>query len=125
MAQADGRIVIETSLESGGMKAGAKEIADACKNAAQTAAQMGGKAPVAIEKATNAISRQNAAYAQQLSKVDALRKKLNQMKEEYERGLLTDVLKNCNWNCQMAANELGIHRSALYKKIAKYELQKR
>ena len=52
-------------------------------------------------------------------------KKLNQMMEEYERGLLTDVLKNCNWNCQMAANELGIHRSALYKKIAKYELQKR
>ena len=81
MAQADGRIVIETSLESGGMKAGAKEIADACKNAAQTAAQMGGKAQVAIEKATNAISRQNAAYAQQLSKVDALRKKLDQMKE--------------------------------------------
>lgn len=80
MAQADGRIVIETSLESGGMKARAKEIADACKNAAQTAAQMGGKAQVAIEKATNAISRQNAAYAQQLSKVDALRKKLNQMK---------------------------------------------
>ena len=52
-------------------------------------------------------------------------KKLNQMMEEYERGLLADVLKNCNWNCQMAANELGIHRSALYKKIAKYELQKR
>ena len=52
-------------------------------------------------------------------------KKLNQMMEESERGLLTDVLKNCNWNCQMAANELGIHRSALYKKIAKYELQKR
>lgn len=90
MAQADGRIVIETSLESGGMKAGAKKIADACKNAAQTAAQMGGKAQVAIEKATNAISRQNAAYAQQLSKVDALRKKLDQMKstpvkaEEYK-----------------------------------------
>ena len=52
-------------------------------------------------------------------------KKLNQMMEEYERGLLADVLKNCNWNCQTAANELGIHRSALYKKIAKYELQKR
>ena len=52
-------------------------------------------------------------------------KKLNQMMEEYERGLLADVLKNCNWNCQRAANELGIHRSALYKKIAKYELQKR
>ena len=81
MAQADGRIVIETSLESGGMKAGAKEIADACKNAAQTAAQMGGKAQVAIEKATNAVSRQNAAYAQQLDKVNALRKKLDQMKE--------------------------------------------
>lgn len=81
MPQADGRIVIETSLESGGMKAGAREIAAACKNAAQTAAQMGGKAQVAIEKASNAVSRQNTAYAQQLRKVEALRKKLDQMKE--------------------------------------------
>lgn len=81
MPQADGRIVIETSLESGGIKAGAREIAAACKNAAQTAAQMGGKAQVAIEKASNAVSRQNTAYAQQLRKVEALRKKLDQMKE--------------------------------------------
>lgn len=80
MPQADGRIVIETSLESGGIKAGAREIAAACKNAAQTAAQMGGKAQVAIEKASNAVSRQNTAYAQQLRKVEALRKKLDQMK---------------------------------------------
>ncbi|MGN1230279.1 MAG: sigma-54 interaction domain-containing protein [Anaerotignum sp.] len=61
----------------------------------------------------------------QLSEEVAGGKKLNQMMEEYERGLLTDVLKKCGWNCQMAANELGIHRSALYKKIAKYDLQKR
>lgn len=81
MPQADGRIVIETSLESGGIKAGAREIAAACKNAAQTAAQMGGKTQVAIEKAANAVSRQNTAYAQQLRKVEALRKKLDQMKE--------------------------------------------
>lgn len=82
MPQADGRIVIETSLESGGIKAGAREIAAACKNAAQTAAQMGGKAQVAIEKAANAVSRQNTAYAQQLRKVDALQKKLAQMEKE-------------------------------------------
>lgn len=82
MPQADGRIVIETSLESGGIKAGAREIAAACKNAAQTAAQMGGKAQVAIEKAANAVSRQNTAYAQQLRKVEALQKKLAQMEKE-------------------------------------------
>lgn len=52
-------------------------------------------------------------------------KKLNQMMEEYEKGILLDVLKGCGWNCQAAANELGIHRSALYKKIAKYDLQKK
>ncbi|MFR7988140.1 MAG: sigma-54 interaction domain-containing protein [Anaerotignum lactatifermentans] len=52
-------------------------------------------------------------------------KKLNQMMEEYEKGILLDVLKVCGWNCQAAANELGIHRSALYKKIAKYDLQKK
>lgn len=52
-------------------------------------------------------------------------KKLTQMMEEYEKGILLNTLRDCGWNCQTAANELGIHRSALYKKIAKYDLQKR
>lgn len=85
MPQVDGRIVIETSLESVGIKAGAREIAAACKNAAQTAAQMGGKAQIAIEKATKALSQQNAAYAQQLDKVDALRKKLKALQNQPEK----------------------------------------
>ncbi len=50
-------------------------------------------------------------------------KKLTQMMDEYERNILIEALKRNEWNCQSAAKELEIHRSALYKKIAKYEIQ--
>lgn len=52
-------------------------------------------------------------------------KKLTQMMDEYEKNIITEALKRNKWNCQSAANELGIHRSALYKKIAKYEIQQK
>lgn len=90
MPQADGRIVIDTTMNTDGMKAGARDIGAACKRAAQIAEQMGGKAQVSIERAANAVSRQNAAYAKQVAKVDELRKKKEQMErtkvksEEYE-----------------------------------------
>lgn len=61
----------------------------------------------------------------QLSEESSGGKKLNQMMEEYEKSLLHDVLRQNGWHCQQAADELGIHRSALYKKIAKYGLQKK
>ena len=79
MPQADGRIVIDTTMNTDGMKAGARDIGAACKRAAQIAEQMGGKAQVSIERAANAVSRQNAAYAKQVAKVDELRKKKEQM----------------------------------------------
>ena len=50
-------------------------------------------------------------------------KKLSQMMEEYERNLLIDALNQQGGNCQAAARQLGIHRSALYKKINRLGIQ--
>ncbi len=50
-------------------------------------------------------------------------KKLCQMMDEYEKNLITEALTSNGWNCQSAADELGIHRSAIYKKIAKYDIK--
>lgn len=81
MAQADGRIVIETSLETGSLAQGAKRIDAACKSAARSAGIIGEKAQIAAAKAVAAYNRQNAAVEQQSRKVDALREKLAQMEK--------------------------------------------
>lgn len=44
--------------------------------------------------------------------------------EENEKGLLKDVLEECNWNKSKAALRLGIGRSTLYDKLKKYQLAK-
>lgn len=81
MAQADGRIVIETSLETGNLVQGAKRIDAACKSAARSAGIIGEKAQIAAAKAVAAYNRQTDAVEQQSRKVDALREKLAQMEK--------------------------------------------
>lgn len=41
---------------------------------------------------------------------------------DYEKNIILNVL-NSSKNCKEASEKLGIHRSALYKKIKKYEIQ--
>lgn len=50
-------------------------------------------------------------------------KLLKHMVESYECSLIKEFLKKSNGNFQLAANELGIHRSLLYKKIDKYGIK--
>ncbi|MDR1834620.1 MAG: sigma 54-interacting transcriptional regulator [Fusobacteriaceae bacterium] len=45
--------------------------------------------------------------------------------ENYERELLESALKRNNWNCIDVAREMGVHRSAIYKKMKKYGLARR
>lgn len=50
-------------------------------------------------------------------------KMLKNMVDSYECSIIKEVLKKCNWNCQLAASELGIHRSLLYKKMDKFGIK--
>ncbi len=49
-------------------------------------------------------------------------KKLKNLVNNYEALLIKDALKRNNKNVQDTAEELGIHRSLLYKKMEKYEI---
>jgi transcriptional regulator of acetoin/glycerol metabolism len=42
--------------------------------------------------------------------------------KEYEKSLIVSLLKRHNGNITRVANEMGIARTTLYKKIAKYHL---
>lgn len=48
---------------------------------------------------------------------------LHEMVEEYEKDLLFELLERCDYNYTQAAREAGIHRSLLYKKMAKYRMR--
>ncbi len=48
------------------------------------------------------------------------KKKLSMIMDEYEKSIITEELRKNDWDCKRAANELGIHKSLLYKKINKY-----
>ncbi|SKC35937.1 sigma-54 interaction domain-containing protein [Maledivibacter halophilus] len=50
-------------------------------------------------------------------------KMLKNMVNSYECSIIKEVLKKCNWNCQLTANRLGIHRSLLYKKMKKFGIK--
>lgn len=69
--------------------------------------------------ATSAAVASSASSAA-LSESDSLLSK----KEDYEKQEIQNALKKCAGNKTKAAKELGISRSLLYDKIAKYELNK-
>lgn len=43
---------------------------------------------------------------------------------EYEKEVIIKFLKKNHWNCNETASKMGIHRSVLYKKIKKYNIEK-
>lgn len=50
-------------------------------------------------------------------------KKLSDLLDDYERELIKQILREKGDNCRQAAEEMGIHRSALYKKMARLNIK--
>jgi PAS domain S-box-containing protein len=50
-------------------------------------------------------------------------KKFNELMADYEKQIILDCLRQNNNNCNRTAEELGIHRSTLYKKLDKLNIQ--
>ena len=49
---------------------------------------------------------------------------LRTAKDKFEKDYIKNVLEECDWKVQKAAERLGIHRSVLYTKIEKYNIKK-
>lgn len=51
-------------------------------------------------------------------------KKLEDLMDSYEREIIKSTLRETGGNCQQAAEALGIHRSALYKKMTRLDIRR-
>lgn len=90
MSEADGRVYIDTEIQTDGFEAGSKDIELAARRMVKTVNNIGKSAKIALQKQTDAFVKQNQMLAQQQAKVTAL-------KEEYvklsEQNIETDEFK--------------------------------
>lgn len=77
--QYDGTILINTSIDTDGFKAGGKEVEAAMRKAAQSVKNIGDTAKVSLQKSVEAFAKQNQQVAAQQQKVEDLGKELKRL----------------------------------------------
>lgn len=77
--QYDGTILINTSIDTDGFKAGGKEVEAAMRKAAQSVKNIGDTAKISLQKSVEAFAKQNQQVAAQQQKVEGLRKELERL----------------------------------------------
>ena len=82
MGQADGTIVIDTTITDEGFVAGTKEMETAARRMAESVSGIGDKAKAALQKQANAFAKLNSQYAEQTRKVETLKEKVDALREE-------------------------------------------
>ena len=80
--QADGTILIDTTISEDGFKAGSKDIELAAKRMAKTVSGIGDKSKIALQKQLDSFSKVNAQYAAQEKRVEALKKKIEEFNSQ-------------------------------------------
>ena len=82
MGQADGTIVIDTTITDEGFVAGTKEMETAARRMAESVSGIGDKAKAALQKQANTFAKLNSQYAEQTRKVETLKEKVDALREE-------------------------------------------
>lgn len=80
--QADGRVIIDTSIDTDGLVAGSEEIEQSLRRMAGTLGNLSTSAKAALQKQLDSFSRLNSQYNEQAQKVDALRQKVAALGQE-------------------------------------------
>lgn len=80
--QADGTILIDTTISEDGFKAGSKDIELAAKRMAKTVSDIGDKSKIALQKQLDSFSKVNAQYAAQEKRVESLKKKIEEFNSQ-------------------------------------------
>lgn len=74
--QADGTVLIDTEIDTSGMKPGTKEVEAAVRRMANGIDDLGKKSEIAVQKQAAAFAKLNSQYAAQEQKVKKLREEL-------------------------------------------------
>ena len=74
--QADGTVLIDTEIDTSGMKPGTKEVEAAVRRMANGIDDLGKKSEIAVQKQAAAFAKLNTQYAAQEQKVKKLREEL-------------------------------------------------
>ena len=74
--QADGTVLIDTEIDTSGMKPGTKEVEAAVRRMANGIDDLGKKSEIAVQKQATAFAKLNSLYAAQERKVEKLREAL-------------------------------------------------
>lgn len=125
--QYDGTILINTSIDTDGFKAGGKEVEAAMRKAAQSVKNIGDTAKVSLQKSVEAFAKQNQQVAAQQQKVEDLRKELERLgntkvkTDEYaailkEASALQDKLEKVKKAQEDFLNAGGKQSSSAYKR---------
>lgn len=80
--EADGRVYIDTEIQTDGFEAGSKDIELAARRMAKTVNKIGESAKIALQKQTDAFIKQNQMLAQQKAKVEALEEEYVKLSEQ-------------------------------------------
>ena len=79
--QADGTVLIDTEIDTSGMKPGTKEVEAAVRRMANGIDDLGKKSEIAVQKQAAAFAKLNTQYAAQEQKVKKLREELESYAE--------------------------------------------
>ena len=82
MGQADGTILIDTSISADGLVAGTKEVEAAAHRMAESVSGIGDKAKIALQKQADSFAKLNSQYDEQARKVEELKSKVEDLKGE-------------------------------------------
>ena len=81
MGQADGTILIDTSISDDGLVAGTKDVEAAARRMAESVSGIGDKAKIALQKQVDSFIKLNSQYSDQARKVEELKKKIDALRE--------------------------------------------
>ena len=82
MGQADGTILIDTSISDDGLVAGTKEVEAAARRMAESVSGIGDKAKIALQKQVDSFVKLDSQYDEQARKVEELKSKVEELKGE-------------------------------------------
>lgn len=79
---ADGSVIINAKIDTSGVKVGEKDLKESVKRMAASVQSIGDKTKISIEKQIVSLQRMGAQFVQQKSKVDNLKKSIDEISDK-------------------------------------------